>query len=100
MQFVILQLCKICYNEKRMGDINMIFEYDENNLEKFENFKGGEKYIEAKMYFDGLNRFMIGHIPYGGSVGEHVHETNSEVIYVISGNGYVIYDGQREELHK
>lgn len=29
-----------------------------------------------------------------------VHETNSEVIYVISGNGYVIYDGQREELHK
>ena len=78
----------------------MIFEYDENNLEKFENFKGGEKYIEAKMYFDGLNRFMIGHIPMGGSVGEHVHETNSEVIYVISGNGYVIYDGQREELHK
>ena len=74
--------------------------YDENNLEKFENFKGGEKYIEAKMYFDGLNRFMIGHIPTGGSVGEHVHETNSEVIYVISGNGYVIYDGQREELHK
>ena len=54
----------------------MIFEYDENNLEKFENFKGGEKYIEAKMYFDGLNRFMIGHIPMGGSVGEHVHETN------------------------
>ena len=43
---------------------------------------------------------MIGHIPMGGSVGEHVHETNSEVIYVISGNGYVIYDGQREELHK
>lgn len=41
----------------------MIFEYDENNLDKFENFKGGEKYIEAKMYFDGLNRFMIGHIP-------------------------------------
>lgn len=76
----------------------MIFEYDENNLDKFENFKGGEKYIEAKMYFDGLNRFMIGHIPTGGSVGEHVHETNSEVIYVISGNGYVIYDGQREEL--
>ena len=22
----------------------MIFEYDENNLDKFENFKGGEKY--------------------------------------------------------
>ena len=64
----------------------MIFEYDENNLDKFENFKGGEKYIEAKMYFDGLNRFMIGHISMGGSVGEHVHETNSEVIYVISGN--------------
>ena len=55
MQFVILHFCKICYNEKRLGDINMIFEYDENNLEKFENFKGGEKYIEAKMYFDGLN---------------------------------------------
>lgn len=62
--------------------------------------KVAEKYIEAKMYFDGLNRFMIGHIPCGGSVGEHVHETNSEMIYVISGNGYVIYDGQREELHK
>ncbi len=78
----------------------MIFEYDENNLDKFENFKGGEKYIEAKMYFDGLNRFMIGHIPTGGSVGEHVHETNSEVIYVISGNGYVIYDGQEKNFIK
>ena len=65
----------------------MIFEYDENNLDKFENFKGGEKYIEAKMYFDGLNRFMIGHVPSGGRVGEHVHEKNSGVIYVISGNG-------------
>lgn len=29
--------------KKRLGDIKMIFEYDENNLDKFENFKGGRK---------------------------------------------------------
>ena len=42
-----------------MGDIDMIFEYDENNLEKYENFKGGEKYIEAKMYFDGFGSLTL-----------------------------------------
>ena len=48
MQFVILHFCKICYNEKRLGDIKMIFEYDENNLDKFENFKGGENTLKQK----------------------------------------------------
>ena len=43
MQFVILQLCKICYNEKRLGDINMIFEYDENNLE-LQDVENGEAF--------------------------------------------------------
>ena len=79
----------------------MIFEYDENNLDKFENFKGGEKYIEAKMYFDGLNRFMIGHIPCGGSVGEHVHETElhkGSVHYCPKGHKHTMVNDHEEDL--
>lgn len=76
----------------------MKIEYDVNQLEKIEHFKGGEKYIEAKMYYDGLNRILYGKLPAGGSIGEHVHETNSEIIYIIEGQASVIYDGKKETV--
>ncbi len=76
----------------------MKIEYDTEHLERIENFKGGEKYIDAKMSFDGLNRILYGQLPSGGSIGEHVHETNSEIVYIISGQGTFIYDGKAEPV--
>lgn len=74
----------------------MKVEYDINELERFEHFKGGEKYIDAKMCFDGLNRILYAKLPVGASIGEHIHETNSEIVYVIDGKGTFIYDDKKE----
>lgn len=76
----------------------MIIHYDDNELERLDHFKGGEKYIMAKMSFDGLNRILYAKLPVGGSIGEHVHETNSEIVYVLEGTGKFIYDGVEERI--
>ena len=56
------------------------------------NFKGGEKEYKAKMYFDGTTRIMHGTLEQGASIGYHKHETNSEIMFFISGKGKVLFD--------
>ena len=60
------------------------------------NFKGGEKEFLAKMFFDGKNRIMHGTLVQGASIGLHTHETNSEILFVLSGSGRVIFDDGEE----
>lgn len=57
------------------------------------NFKGGEKDFKVQMYFDGTYRVMHGFLTPGASIGEHTHEENSEVIFVLRGDGTIIDDG-------
>lgn len=76
----------------------MIINYNEQILEKFENFKGGEKAMDAKMFFDGQNRILYAELEPGASIGLHTHETNSEIIYLLEGTGTVLYDGEYETL--
>lgn len=56
------------------------------------NFKGGEKEFKAKMYFDGTTRIMQGTLEQGASIGFHKHETNSEIMFILSGKGKVLMD--------
>lgn len=65
---------------------------DFNNMEAtiIPNFKGGEKEISAKMFFDGNNRIMKGILQPGASIGYHSHDTSSEIIFIIKGKGKVI----------
>lgn len=76
----------------------MILKYNDNELERFDHFKGGLKYVDGKMFFDGLNRLFYGKLPSGATIGEHVHETNSEIIYIIEGQGSFVYDGIKETV--
>ncbi len=62
------------------------------------NFKGGEKFLSAKMYFDGKNRILHGCLEPGATIGMHKHETNSEIIYILSGSGKTITDGVEEKI--
>ena len=50
------------------------------------------------MFFDGNNRIIFGKLPVGGSIGEHTHETNSEIIYILEGKGTVLMDGEYEDV--
>lgn len=62
------------------------------------NFKGGEKEIAAKMFFDGTNRILHGRLIPGASIGTHCHDTSCEVIYILSGTASVLCDGEAETL--
>lgn len=73
---------------------------DFNKIEKtvLPAFKGGEGEYHARMFTDDNNKIMYGCLPAGSSIGMHTHTRNSEIIYILSGNGKVMYDDTEEAL--
>lgn len=61
-------------------------------------FKGGEKEMVAKMFVDERNRIMQSKLGPGASIGMHCHDTSSEIIYILSGQGKAICEGKEEML--
>ena len=76
----------------------MNIDFEKVDLSVIPNFKGGEKELRARMFFDGTNRIMKGLLVPGASIGMHTHEDNCEMILVLSGNGSVICDGERSAV--
>ena len=76
----------------------MFLDFDKIDGEVFPQFKGGVGDTKLKMNFDGLNKIMRGTLGVGASIGLHTHETNSEIIYIISGEAKCIYDDTTEFL--
>lgn len=64
------------------------------------NFKGGEKEITAQMFWDGTTRIMRGILQPGASIGEHTHDTNCEILFVLAGQGTIIDDGVPSPIAK
>lgn len=61
-------------------------------------FRGGKKNTVAKMYTDDKIKIMHGTLEPGASIGLHTHETSSEIIYILSGSGKVLYNDTTERL--
>lgn len=61
-------------------------------------FRGGDMSIRTAEYMDDVNRIIKVTLLPGSSVGLHKHPTSSEVIFVISGVGSVVCDGEEEQL--
>jgi mannose-6-phosphate isomerase-like protein (cupin superfamily) len=76
----------------------MQVEFEKMEFKSLKNFKGGEGELRAQMHVDELNKIMHGILSPGSSIGEHVHEDSSEIIYIMSGRGSVIDDGERKPL--
>jgi mannose-6-phosphate isomerase-like protein (cupin superfamily) len=76
----------------------MNIDFNKTETQKLERFKGGEGVFEAKMYADKSIRLLHGRLKPGSSIGMHTHETNSEVIFVLSGTGYTVCDGVKERV--
>ena len=76
----------------------MIIRFDDIPLSVFPAFKGGEKEFEANMFFDGTNRIFKGCLKPGASIGLHTHEDSCETIFILSGSGVILEDGQDGEL--
>ena len=76
----------------------MILDFHTMDVTELPNFYGGEKSILAKLSSDGLNKIMVGRVAPGASIGVHTHESSSEIVYVLSGNGKAVYDDGTDEL--
>lgn len=72
----------------------MIIDLPHMEEKAFENFKGGEGVTYGKMYFDGVNRILQARLPVGASIGIHTHDTNSEIMLILSGKAKIIMDGE------
>ena len=73
----------------------MLIDFDHIDEEVLPHFKGGEKATAARMVDDGLNRIMQGRLVPGASIGLHSHDTSSEIIFIVAGEGHVLYDDER-----
>lgn len=71
----------------------MTIDFNSMEVEIIPHFKGGEKEMTAQMFFDGKNRILHGRLQPGASIGEHTHETNSEILFVVNGEGTIYDDG-------
>ena len=76
----------------------MIFDLKNEAPKDIPNFKGGEKFFRAKIHDDGVNKIIHGTLVPGATIGEHTHEDDSEIIYFLSGHGYMIFDGEKESV--
>jgi len=75
-----------------------MIKFDEMELTVLPNFYGGEKELRANMQTDELNKILKGRLVSGATIGLHRHDTSSEIIFFLSGNGKMIIDGRQERI--
>ena len=76
----------------------MLIEFDKMETTVIPHMRGGEKEVSANMYTDALGKIMRGRLIPGATIGMHTHETSSEIIYILSGKGKILYDDGYEPL--
>ena len=76
----------------------MLINFDQIPETIIPNMRGGEGQAVMKMNTDTHNKIMRGLLAPGCTIGLHTHDTSSEIIYILSGTGKVLYDGAYEPL--
>ena len=76
----------------------MLIDFDAMETTVIPHMRGGEKEVSARMYTDPLGKIMRGTLIPRASIGLHTHETSSEIIYILSGTGKILYDDGCEAL--
>lgn len=74
----------------------MKFDYSGQDYQRVDSFKGGEGYLDAKMYNDSENRIVYGRLDPGCTIGKHKHEGTSEIVFVTAGALRVMCDDKEE----
>lgn len=76
----------------------MKIDFNDIPLQRLDNFKGGDMYMDTHMFVDDHCRIMRSTLVPGASIGMHTHTDSSEMIYILSGEGTVICDGVDEVI--
>jgi len=72
----------------------MLIDYQSVSEQALEAFKGGDGIFYARIIDTPDARFIKGRLLPGASIGYHVHEADSESMYIESGEGNVLYEGE------
>ncbi len=76
----------------------MLIDFSKMQETVLPQFKGGEKEMRAHMFKDTQNLIMHSRLVPGASIGMHRHDTSSEIIYILSGTGLVLFEDGQEAL--
>ena len=76
----------------------MTLDFEQIGTKSYPNFKGGEKSLEAAMYSAPEIKIMRAKLEPGATIGLHTHETNAEIIYLLSGHATVVTPQGEEHL--
>ncbi len=76
----------------------MLIDFEQIEAKVIPHMRDGEGEAILRMHVDGENKIMQGLLAPGCSIGLHTHETNSEIIYILSGSGKALCDGVYEPL--
>jgi len=74
----------------------MIISMKNASKERVFNLRNGEKYVDLTSYSDENNRIICGVLIPGASIGMHLHENDSEIIYIIKGTATFLTDEGEE----
>lgn len=76
----------------------MKIEFNLLERKKIENFKNGLGSLCLKKFEDDSVKIMQSVLTEGSTIGEHIHTEDSEIIYVLSGEGVAVCNGEMEQL--
>lgn len=76
----------------------MKINFNEIKEKPMPGFNGGNGTTFLRMFADAKEKILFARLEPGASVGLHSHMTSSEVIFILSGEGRVLYDGTMEDL--
>lgn len=76
----------------------MVADYSKMEWTPNPNFKDGKGVFYNKTFTDGVNKMMHGKLEPGSSIGYHKHEGNCEMIFILEGEGKVLYDDGEEAV--
>ena len=75
----------------------MVIDFESIEETRINRFKGGVGDTISRMRVDELGKIMYGRLEPGSSIGFHLHETSSEIIYILSGVADFLYDDTTEK---
>ena len=72
----------------------MLIDFSKIEEQATPHFLGGEGPFYARMRVDENGKIFRARLEPGSTIGLHTHETSSEIIYILSGTGKVLYNGE------
>ena len=76
----------------------MLLNFDQIEEKVIPKMRGGEGEMITRMFVNEDTKIMRGRLTPGSTIGLHTHEGDSEMIFILSGAGKVLCDGEYEPL--